>query len=289
MKILKAIFYFFFILFFLLLGFSYFAERLFFPTKSEIEKKIKHESKYQLQFKSLDNNGFKVGYVAIGDPSKQKIILVHGSPGSWNNFFKMLDNDDLYDNYYLIAPDRYGYGMTDGEHGEGDLDKQADLIRLFCTPAFDGKKPILVGHSMGGPVVINSAIRFSNDLEGVISVAGSFDAQLEPNEWFRGMYKVFPLNLFFNRDLKASNDELFIHKNELNKMKPHWKNITCKVTIIQGAKDNLVDPGNLDFAQQQLGNKANYVFIANEDHFIPFGNHPEVIYKAIDEMGSNLE
>ncbi len=184
----------------------------------------------------------------------------------------------------MIAPDRYGYGMTDGTHGEGDLNVQSDLIRLFCTPATDGKKPILVGHSMGGPIVINSAIRYGYELTGVISIAGSFDSKLEPNEWFRGMYKVFPVNLFFNRDLKASNDELFIHKNELDKMKPFWKDITCKVTIIQGGKDVLVAPGNLEYAQQQLGEKAKYVYIPDEDHFIPFGDHPEVIYESINEM-----
>lgn len=284
MKLLKGIFYFFFSLFFLLIGFTFFAERLFFPSKNEIEERLKHESKYSLQFKKLDNNGFKIGYAAIGNPSKQKIILVHGSPGSWSNFFKVLDHDELYENFYLIAPDRYGYGMTDGEHGEGDLNIQADQVRLFCSPSADGKKPILVGHSMGGPIVINSAIRFGDQLSGVISVAGSFDAELEPNEWFRGLYKVFPMNLFFNRDLKASNDELFIHKNELNKMKSFWKTITCKVTIIQGGKDNLVDPGNLEFAKQQLGDKAHYVFIPNENHLIPFGDHPEVIFEAIEKM-----
>ncbi len=90
MKFLKGIFYLFFVIFILLIGLTYFGERFFFPSKEEIVQRINHESKYNLQFKTINNNGFKVGYTAIGDPSKQKLIFVHGSPGSWNNFYMIM-------------------------------------------------------------------------------------------------------------------------------------------------------------------------------------------------------
>jgi pimeloyl-ACP methyl ester carboxylesterase len=285
MKILKGIFYFFFGFFILLLVATYFIERFFLPTRQEILTKISKDSKYPLKFESINYNGNKIGYAAIGNDTAQRVILVHGSPGNWGNYYKVLDNDALYNNHYLISLDRWGYGMTDGEHGEGDLTKHANYIRELCKPSRGGRKPIVVGHSMGGPIAIACGISYSNDLTGIISVAGSFDSKLEPNEWFRGLYKVFPMNLFFSRDLKASNDELFVHRNALDDMKPHWNEITCKVTIIQGGKDNLVAPGNLAFAKQQLGNKeVTYTFIPDEDHFIPFGDHPEPIFNAINEM-----
>src|SRR5687767_1221411 len=230
MKLLKGIFYFFFGLFVLLFSATYFLERFFLPTKKEIVQTIEHESKWTLQFKESDYKGTKIGYAAIGNDSAQRIILVHGSPGSWTNYFKVLDHDEFYNDHYLMAMDRWGYGITGGEHGEGDLNLQADHIRELCKPSRGGRKPILVGHSMGGPIVIASAINYGEDLTGVISIAGSFDSKLEPNEWFRGLYKVFPMNLFFSRDLKASNDELFVHRNALDDMKPNWNKINCKVT-----------------------------------------------------------
>jgi pimeloyl-ACP methyl ester carboxylesterase len=284
MKLIKGIFYFFFGLFVLLFSATYFLERFFLPTQQEITTRINLNPRYKISQKSLVYQGNEIGYMQIGNDTAQRVILVHGSPGNWANYYKVLDHYTLCSRYNFIAFDRWGYGMTAGEHGEGDLNKHADYIREFCKPSRGGKKPILVGHSMGGPIVIACAINYSDDLRGVISVAGSFDAQLEPNEWFRGLYKVFPLNLFFSRDLKASNDELFTHRNALNDMKPNWNKITCKVTIIQGGKDNLVAPGNLEFSKQRLGEKAKYVFIPGEDHFIPFGDHPEPIFREIDEM-----
>ncbi len=269
----------------LLFSATYFLERFFLPTKTSVINKINKDALYKLQFDSVEWNGKKIGYTAIGNDTAQRVIFVHGSPGNWTNFYMALDNDSLYKDHYLISIDRYGYGLTEGEHGEYDLAVHANYIHELCKPSKGGKKPILVGHSMGGPIVIKSAIDYSNDLAGVISVAGSFDAKLEPNEWFRGIYKVFPFNLFFNRDIKASNDELFMHRIALNKMSTEWDKVTCKVNIIQGGKDNLVAPGNIDFAKEKLKSRGNvvYTFIPDEDHFIPF-TKPKPMFDAIFEM-----
>ena len=284
MKLIKFFFWLFFTLFIALFSATYFLERLFLPTEKTVTDRINKNSPYQLHFDSVQWNGKNIGYAAIGNDTAQRLILVHGSPGNWTNYYMALDNDTLLKDHYLIAIDRYGYGFTDGAHGEPDLDVHAAYIHELCKPSKGGRKPILVGHSMGGPIVINCAIHYSQDLTGVISVAGSFNARLEPNEWFRGMYKVFPVNLFFKRDLKASNDELFMHRVALNKMSTEWNRITCKVTIIQGGKDNLVAPGNIEFAREKLkGKDVSYVFIPNENHFIPF-ERPRPMFDAIYTM-----
>ena len=285
MKAIKFIFYFFFSLFIVLFVATYFLELFFLPSEKTVVDKINKNSPYSLKYDSIEWNGMKIGFVAIGNDTAQRVIMVHGSPGNWTNFYEALDDDRLLKDHYLIAMDRYGYGLTEGKHGEPDLSIHADYIHKLCKPSKGGRKPILVGHSLGGPIVIKSAIDYSNDLTGVISIAGSFEAKLEPNEWFRGLFKVFPLNLFFSRDLKASNDELFTHRSELEKMSTDWDKISCKVTIIQGGKDNLVAPGNFEFAKEKLaGKNVTLTFIPNEDHFIPF-MRPEPMLKAIEEMG----
>lgn len=285
MKAIKFLVYFFFSFFILLFSATYFIELFFLPSHSAVVAQINKNPDYKLHFDSVEYGGQKIGYAAIGNDTAQRVILVHGSPGNWANFYQALDHHSLSKNHYFIAIDRYGYGMTEGKHGEPSLAIHSKYIHEFCKSSTGGKKPILVGHSMGGPIVIKAAIDYGNDLTGVISVAGSFDSKLEPNEWFRGVYKVFPLNLFFSRDLNASNDELFTHKLELDKMSADWNKISCKVHIIQGGKDNLVAPGNYDFAKEKLAGKKNVTltFIPKEDHFIPF-THPEPMLKAIEEM-----
>ncbi len=285
MKAIKFFFYFFFSFFVLLFVAGYFLELFFSPSEKKIFSSIGSDPAYPLQFDSVDWNGTSIGFVKVGNDTSQRVIMVHGSPGNWKNFYEALKYADFYKDHQLIAIDRWGYGITGGAHGEPDLGIHAAYIHELCKPSKGGRKPILVGHSMGGPIVIKSAIDYGNELAGVISVAGSFDASLEPNEWFRGLYRVFPLNLIFNRDLKASNDELFTHRLELEKMSSEWQNVNCKVTIIQGGKDNLVAPGNLEYAKEKLkGKEVTYTFIPNEDHFIPFTN-PEPMLKAIEDMG----
>lgn len=285
MKAVKFLIYFFFSFFILLFSATYFIELFFLPSHAAVVTKINKNPDYKLHFDSMDYRDKKIGYAAMGNDTAQRVILVHGSPGNWTNFYQALDHYSLAKNHYFIAIDRYGYGMTDGAHGEPSLAIHSQYVHELCKPSNGGKKPILVGHSLGGPIVIKAAIDYSDDLSGVISVAGSFNSKLEPNEWFRGVYKVFPLNLLFSRDLKASNDELFTHRLELDEMSDDWNNISCKVNIIQGGKDNLVAPGNYDFAKEKLAGKQNITltYIPNEDHFIPF-SHPEPMFKAIKEM-----
>lgn len=284
MKLIRVLYYLFMGLFVALFALSYVAELFFMPGKREIEKEVMEKTGYPLTYHTYPFQQTNLGYAATGNDTAQRVIFVHGSPGAWGNFSELLTNSWLAKNFSLIAVDRYGYGISEGEHGNPDLGFQAACIRPLCVPSKGGRKPILVGHSMGGPIVIKSAIDYGNELEGVISVAGSFDPALEFNEFYRGFFKIFPFNLIFSRNFKASNDELFTHAAELTRMSHEWDRISCMVTIIQGGKDRLVDPGNIEFAKAKLKTvNAGFIYIEHEDHFIPFTN-PQPMVNAINDM-----
>lgn len=287
MKLIKVIYYGFLALFILVFSLSYIVELFFMPTDKEIEKLVYQDTGFKLTYHEYEWQDQTMGYVATGNDTSQRVIMVHGSPGAWGNYSKLLSNPDLAKNFYLIALDRVGYGMSTGTHGIADLDLQAASIKPLCSTSKGGIKPILIGHSMGGPIVIQSAIDYGESLTGVISVAGSFDPDLEFNEFYRGFFKIFPFNLLFTRDFKASNDELFTHQLQLSKLSGKWGKVGCKVHIIQGGKDNLVDPGNFEFAKAHLMHKrAGFTYIPNEDHFIPF-THPQPILDAIWAVRNN--
>jgi pimeloyl-ACP methyl ester carboxylesterase len=71
-------------------------------------------------------------------------------------------------------------------------------------------------------------------------------------------------------------------------MLPLWKNITCKVQVIQGKKDDLVSPANADFARKMLVNAAAVDIILKDDmnHFVPW-QHPELIRHSILQLIGN--
>jgi pimeloyl-ACP methyl ester carboxylesterase len=64
-------------------------------------------------------------------------------------------------------------------------------------------------------------------------------------------------------------------------MLPLWANIKARTIVIQGKKDELVDPGNADFAKKMMVNATvDLVLIDNMNHFVPWTN-PELIRDAI--------
>lgn len=67
-------------------------------------------------------------------------------------------------------------------------------------------------------------------------------------------------------------------------MIPMWEKITARVIFIQGAKDNLVDPGNAAFAKKQMINTSvDIIYKEDLNHFIPW-NRPALVRAAVLDM-----
>ncbi|GAB5408475.1 MAG: hypothetical protein BalsKO_08400 [Balneolaceae bacterium] len=189
-------------------------------------------------------------YVSIGDSSKQSVLFVHGSPGSWDNFLEFLSDSSLLNNFHLISVDRPGFGKSGDGIPERSLKKQAAAI----SSILDNEKTsaILVGHSYGGPVVVRMAIDSPESVDGMILVAASIDPELEKTKWFQVPVHYKVLSWILPGLLYSTNEEILALKNELQEMVPQWKSITKPVSVIQGGKDNLVPAENADFAQKCL-------------------------------------
>jgi pimeloyl-ACP methyl ester carboxylesterase len=148
-----------------------------------------------------------------------------------------------------------------------------------------GKKIILIGHSLGGPMIARMAMDYPELIDNLIIVAGSITPNLEPNEkWFRIPMDFMPIRVLIPASFRASNHEILYLKPELEKMLPLWKNIRQPVIVIQGGKDMFVSPKNADFAEKMLVNAKSLkvVRIDTMNHFVPW-SHPQLIKKAIEE------
>jgi pimeloyl-ACP methyl ester carboxylesterase len=83
---------------------------------------------------------------------------------------------------------------------------------------------------------------------------------------------------------QSANKEKVHHREGLEAMLPHWKNVRIPVAYIQGDQDELVDTTNAGFARQHLVNAPylNIEFLKNEPHFIAFSARPSVRNRIID-------
>ncbi len=235
----------------------------------------------------------EIHYVKAGNGSKPLVLFIHGSPGSLSAFIHFLADSTLSDKALLISTDRPGFGYSNFGFGEASLQKQGALLKPILEEYKNNKPIILVGHSLAGPLIARMAVDYPELVDGLIIVAGSIDPDLEPNEtWFRAPLATPFLSWILPRSLRASNEEIYHLKPELEKLLPLWKEIRCPVTVIQGKQDSLVPVENADFARKMLVNApVEFVLKEGMEHFVPWSN-PELIRHAIVTMiepGSSME
>ncbi len=233
-------------------------------------------------FGFVSNGKHRVHYAQIGADTLPTVLFIHGSPGSWDAFIGFFADSTLYTKAHLISADRPGFGKSELGQPEPSLQAQAAALAPLLTLGRVGQqKPILVGHSLGGPVAVRLAIDFPDAVGGLILVAGSVDPALEAQEWYRPVLGSFPVRQWLPTEFDVSNMEIWPLKGELEKMKPGWATIRVPVTVIQGETDDLVPPGNAQFARRMLTNApVTMQMIPGMNHFIPW-SRPDLIHDAI--------
>jgi pimeloyl-ACP methyl ester carboxylesterase len=253
--------------------------------QKEIDKKFLGYQMKPVQHK-MEVQGVKMNYAEIGSDSLPVAFFVHGSPGSWSAFIDFMKDTVLLKKVKMVAVDRIGFGDSDFGNAEKSLIIQSELLKpIVAKYKKSGKKVILIGHSLGGPMIARMAMDYPELIDNLIIVAGSISPDLEPNEkWFRIPMDFMPISILIPASFRASNHEILYLKPELEKMLPLWKNIRQPVIVIQGGKDMLVNPKNADFAEKMLVNAKSLkvVRIDTMNHFVPW-SHPQLIKKAILE------
>ena len=224
-------------------------------------------------------------YVTVGEPGRPCVVFVHGSPGSWDAWVGFLASPELADNY-LVAVDRPGFGGSGAGAFEPSLARQAALIK----PAVEAceRPAILVGHSLGGPVVARFAMDYPTLVAGLVLVAPSIDPAMEKHTWYQLAATLWVVQWLIPRELVTSNREILPLKAELEALLPHWADIDVPVIVIQGDDDGLVPPENADFAARMLSHAPVEIErLPKQGHLIPW-ERPDIISAAIRHLQSRL-
>lgn len=248
------------------------------------------EDKVKKEFKNLDFtptlSQLKVGdrtmnYAFLERGKETLAVFIHGSPGSWNAFIDFFKNDSLLEAVDLLAVDRPGFGLSDAGFPEPSMERQALVIHEVVRQ-FDHQNIILIGHSLGGPVIARMAMDFPRSYEGLIFVAPSIDPEMEKDEWYRSWINSKVGGWVTPETFWVSNEEIMPLKDELITMKPLWEQIQAPVIVIQGKKDMLVPWENAEFAREMLNGhtSVDIRYLEGVNHFIPWSN-PETIVQAI--------
>jgi pimeloyl-ACP methyl ester carboxylesterase len=191
-------------------------------------------------------------YAVCGNgDSLPTLVFIHGSPGSWMNYMKFMWDSSMRKKFRIVAIDRPGFGYSD--FGKAvHLQEQCGLIMPVLKKLKTNQPMFLVGHSMGGPVLVKLAAANPSLFEKIVIVAGSIDVDEEKTETWRKVMSVRPLYWCLPGAFGPSNTEILYLKKDLIPLQNDFKNITCNVLFVHGDKDTWVPIGNIAYGKKMM-------------------------------------
>jgi pimeloyl-ACP methyl ester carboxylesterase len=229
------------------------------------------EKGLSVSFLDLEVDGIKLHYAKTGSDSLPTLFFIHGSPGSWDAFKIYMMDKDLLQHFRIISIDRPGFGYSD--FGKAyHLKDQVPMINKLIEKENNDKPFHLIGHSIGGPVIVQLAQDHPNEFASLTILAGSISPKDEPKEYWRYAFTYSPLKFLMPGAFRPSNDEIVYFKKELYKLDKGYDALDMPVTFIHGNKDKFVTVKNVEYGKEKLKHNPNVkiILIPGAGHFIPW-------------------
>jgi pimeloyl-ACP methyl ester carboxylesterase len=228
-------------------------------------------------------NGHTIHYVQTGADSLPTLVFIHGTPGSWSAFEPYLRDSLLLTKFRLVSFDRPGFGYSD--FGDAmHLHDQSAIIGPVIQSLKNGQPLWLVGHSLGGPMILELEIDYPGLATGLVLIAGSIDPAAEKPEKWRQLLSKTPLNYLVPGAMRPSNRELWYLKEDLYTLAPSLHKITCPVYFIHGTKDTWVPSVNVAYGLKHLTNvpRKDTLWL-DGNHFIPWIKYDSIRNYLMDK------
>ncbi len=249
----------------------------------EFKKEDKKPRIYRENFK-----GKTIRYIAAKpiNTNLPTILFIHGAPGSSDNFFDYLKDQDLAKKANLITVDRLGYGYSDYGNAETSIEVQAESIYTLVEKHHLNNL-VVVGWSFGVPIAAKMIYNHPETKYAVL-IAGAVSPD---DEKYFGIAKLVRWKLtkwLFSKALKVSDEEKMTHADELTKMLPNWKSLTTPITYYHGTKDKIVPYKNMAFITKNVTDSIlKPITVKDANHFLLFKKY-DLVKKELLEVLEKL-
>jgi len=200
------------------------------------------------------------------------LLFIHGAPGSAENFFKYLQDDDLIKKANLITIDRLGYGYSNYGTTETSIEKQAESIYSIIKK-HKLNNLVVVSWSFGVPIAAKMAYKYP-EIKHSVMVAGAVSPD---DEQFFGIAKLARWKLtkwMIPKVFKVADDEKMSHVAELTKMLNVWPAIKTPITYFHGTKDKIVPYKNMSFITANVNESLlTAITVKDANHFLMFKHY----------------
>ena len=231
-------------------------------------------------FFHVTNDSIDLYCASTGADTLPAVIMIHGAPGAWYGSRRLLEDTVLRQHFQIISVDRLGYNKSTFKGKRRPVPSisiQAEAIHQALSLNKSGKSAVVMGSSYGAPIAAKIALQHPADYHHLLMLAAAIDPEKEKFWWFHKYLNSGLLIHLLPRYIRAATAEKFAHAGELYQMLPEWKRLSIPVTVVQGGRDHIIEPANIEFARRQLrGKRAELVYLPNAGHLIRNSN-PELI------------
>jgi pimeloyl-ACP methyl ester carboxylesterase len=237
-----------------------------------------------------DSFGHPLRFYELKQPDAEwDLIFIHGTPATAAIFGEQFHHP--YPHANLLALDRPGFGASSPGNFKPSLEAQADAIGALLA-GNPPRKTILVGHSYGAPVALTAALRFTNQVAGVVLIGGSVDPGQERTYAIQRFADWPTLSWLVPQSLRQCNRELLTLRSDLIRLRSQLPTLQVPVVMLHGGKDRQVPVANVDYLRAQLAtanrtNLFNQLVFPDYNHFIPW-EHPGAVEAAIHMVTRDL-
>jgi pimeloyl-ACP methyl ester carboxylesterase len=238
-----------------------------------------------------DSFGHTLRYYEIKQPGAHwNIVFIHGTPATAAIFGEQFRNP--FPNANLIAFDRPGFGASKPIRKLPGLDDQAEAVGAVLRVAAE-HPTILVGHSYGAPVALLAALKFTNQIAGVVLIGGSIDPAQERTYMIQRFADWPIVSWLVPRPLRQCNRELLGLQSDLTRLQPQLSALAVPVVMLHGGRDHQVPIANVDYLRAKLAaagktNLFGQLRFPEYNHFIPW-EHPDAVEAAIRELTNRMD
>lgn len=172
--------------------------------------------------------GDRIPYLTAGD-SERKALLVHGAGSSrstWKDIIPVLGRGNS-----IYAPDLIGFGDAPRWDFPHTPEYMAEcLVGFMDTVGIE--KAVLVGHSLGGRVCLEVALRHPERVEGLVLEASMGFGKVA---WMGRLFS--QARLLIHRILRVKSPYPRLRFPRVEDDLPKFTEIACDTLLIWGAKD----------------------------------------------------
>lgn len=225
-----------------------------------------------------------ISLLVAGDAHGTRVVLVHGTPGSaqgWTDY--LLDPPPGLE---IVALDRPGFGRSGPDGALTSLAAQAAVVAALLPT--DGRRAVLLGHSLGGPIVARVAAEHPDQVAAVVLLAASVDPALEEIHPMQPIGAWGPVRRMLPRAIRNANAELMALRPELVALQGLLDRISAPVLIVHGTADELVPVANVPYLQARLRGArcVDTWLLEGRNHFLPW-NAEATVRAAIQRAASS--